>query len=660
MSSLVEKIKNVIPFMESESSSLKKMSRHLTDDSLRSFAARNNLRIQKSENGDYISVPVDSPDNAFMSFYESWASTFSNTGSFTGNNKANIYAMYDVMDENMTEASMMLDTYAEESISFGVIDDAIKITVSNNSEAEKVLLSVLEKNKILRRAKADIRTMCKYGDAAYALEFPQSAYDAYNNLSTDIKNETDPAEFFNIMDLDIYPVNPKNFRINADEKGRVINYILDNSLQSNTARMASSRTTIQKTWQPWQFARFSIEDDTLRPYGKSILYCLRTLFDQLSTLEALLAMTRASKVQRLVIKVPVPANNATEAFQQISRTKANFKSTIFSDAAGTKSGRKVAGLTEVFFMPSGQDYSIESIKNDLDIASTEDVDHFLEKVLRATKLPKGFFSGEEGEDSGAALAERDQKFNKALLQVQNAYAEGLVDLCSCILAHAGFMVDQLDINVEIERPTRLSKGSITHYKEILDFASGLKETVQSDKQGVTYPDTNYAQLLVLLGIPVDYVKLVLAQNPVNVIDISIIQHLFDGLEVSVYNYDRSNQKKLDAIGDEQRDDKGQLIVPDEEKSLDTNTDTTSTGEEKNVDEEGNEVYMTTGMNPEKRNIRSVSNSKDLHLYESGLRKVVVRRSSHEYLATQGNLKHELLEVAKDLSSKKVLNEQKTK
>ena len=114
MPSFASKLKNLIPFLESETDPLKKVARHMTDDSLRSFAAKNNLRLQRAETGDFVSVPVDSPDNALMSFYESWTSTFSNTGSFTGNNKANIYAMYDVMEENMTEASMMLDTYAEE------------------------------------------------------------------------------------------------------------------------------------------------------------------------------------------------------------------------------------------------------------------------------------------------------------------------------------------------------------------------------------------------------------------------------------------------------------------------------------------------------------------------------------------------------------------
>lgn len=651
MPSFASKLKNLIPFLESETDPLKKVARHMTDDSLRSFAAKNNLRLQRAETGDFVSVPVDSPDNALMSFYESWTSTFSNTGSFTGNNKANIYAMYDVMDENMTEASMMLDTYAEESISFGVIDDPIKVTVSDPT-AQEVLDAVLEKNKILRRAKTDIRTMCKYGDAAYVLEFPQSLYDAYNKLPPEVKETTDPSEFFNIMDLDIYPINPKNFLINADEQGRVINYKQDNSLQSDTKRIVSSRTILSKVWQPWQFARFSIEDDTLRPYGKSILYGLRTLFDQLTTLEALLAMSRSSKVQRLVIKVPVPSNNATEAFQQISRTKAQFKSTIFSDAAGQKSGRKVAGLTEVFFIPSGPEYGIESIKNDIDISSTEDVEHFLEKVLRATKLPKGFFSGEEGEDSGAALVERDQKFARALLQVQNSYAEGLVDLCACILAHAGFLVDQLEINVEIQRPTRLSKNVLDGYKNIIDFVASLKEMLQSDDPNIKYPVTNIAQLLIMTGIPVEYVKLLVAQNPINVLEDSTLYELFSGLEVKVYNYNRSNKKAIDASSDASRDDKGQLIISDEESGEEEGQENVVDLTKEHIDKIDSEIG--SGITPDRLGVASVSNSKDLRLYE---RKTVVRRSSKEVLATMPKLKSELLEIAKDLKGKKALNEQ---
>ena len=652
MSSFINKIKNMIPFMESEIDPLKKVARHMTDDSLHAFAAKTNIRIQKSEFGDYVSVPVDSVDNAFMSFYESWTSTFSNTGSFTGTNKANIYAMYDVMDENMTEASLMLDTYAEEAISFGVIDDPIKVTVSD-PDAQEVLDTVLKKNKILRRAKADIRTMCKYGDAAYVLEFPKSLFDAYNNLSQEVKDATDPSEFFNIMDLDIYPINPKNFVINADEQGRVINYRLDNSLQKDSNRTVSSRVMQQKVWQPWQFARFTIEDDTLRPYGKSILYNLRTLFDQLTTLEALLAMSRASKVQRLVIKVPVPSNNATEAFQQIARTKAQFKSTIFSDAVGTKSGRKVAGLTEVFFMPSGPDYSIDSIKNDIDVSSTDDVDHFVEKALRATKLPKGFFSGEEGEDSGTALAERDQKFAKAVLQVQNAYAEGLVDLCSCILAHAGFRIDELEITVDIQKPTRLSKNVIDQYKNVIDFVSALQGMLQKDQPGIEYPITNLAQLLVMGGIPVDYVKLMIARNPVNVLDDSVLYELFSGLEVKSYNYEKSNKKQIDATSDAARDEKGQLFAPEDEESevsgdSDSNSDELADGEE-----DPNETHGK-GMTPDHLSVGSVSNSKDLHLYE---RTIAVRRSSKEIMLVDPSLKKELLEIAKDLRKKEVINEQ---
>ena len=271
----------------------------------------------------------------------------------------------------------------------------------------------------------------------------------------------------------------------------------------------------------------------------------------------------------------------------------------------------------------------------------------MEKALRATKLPKGFFSGEDGEDSGTALAERDQKFSKALLQIQNSYAEGLVDLCVCILAHAGFMVDRLEVNVTIEKPTRLSKNLLEGYKNVVDFIDSLKGVLQGDKTNVNFPTTNLAQLLALAGLPLDFIKLLLAQNPVNVLDDSTLQYLFSGMEVEIYNYNRSKLRAADIASNATRDELGQLIVPEDMKAKDE--EEPSDGEEEDMDAGGG------GIEPDHYKVSSVSNSKQLSMFENYYRKVIVRRSSVEALATQPALKKELLEVASDLRGKKSLN-----
>lgn len=632
-----------------DTGSLEFMAHHLTPESLQAFAAKYNLRVQKDERGSYISVSRLQDRNDFISFYENWCNTFTNTANdFSGNRNVTL-SLYDVMDENMTEISQTLDTYAEEAISYGLIDNAINITCSDDG-AYEVLMRVLEKNKIFRRERADIRAMCKYGDAAYVLEYPKEVWNKWEALPEEERANKDPLEFFNVDDLIITPVNAKNFQIKADETGEPIYYETSADLYSNNHNGSAAAGIMTKTWQPWQFVRFSLIDDITRPYGKSILYGMRTLYDQLSTLEALLAMSRASKVSRLIVRVPVPGDNAVEAFSHLSQSKAMFKSQIFSDAAGTKSGRKVAGLTETLFMPSGEGYEIDTLKNDIDISSTDDVDHFTEKALRATRLPKGFFAGEGNSDTGAALAERDQKFSKALLTVQDGYVSGLVDLCACILTYAGYNVNEIDVEVSIERPTKLSKDTIDQYKTILDAAVAIRDTVQSsgDKAGFGL-DTNFAQLLVMMGLPLDYVKICLAKNPIAILDQSDLTELFSGMEVALYNKDKSDKFKPE---DQEQE------TNSEENSEDTEeNEETSEPADNNENSAGmKDVSWTGGIDPETSTNYSVSSSKQLRICESGgILKTVSRASIKRNLLRNPKLKTQLKEVFADLKNKKNLN-----
>lgn len=655
MAGFTNKIKNLFGF-DNDSGSVEFLAKHMTPESLASFANKYNLRVQRDDRGSFVSLSRNQSVSDFMSFYENWCNTYTSTGNYSENRMTTL-GLYDIMDENMTEASQTLDAYSEEAISYGVINDSVQITCSND-EALQVLMETLERNKIFRREKADIRTMCKYGDAAYTLSYPQSVYDKWNSLPEEERKGRDPLEFFNVKDLIITPVNPKNFSIEQDENGEPIYYkTTPNSMASNNTNAASSVSVMTKTWQPWQFARFTLTDDITHPYGKSILYGMRTLFDQLSTLEALLAMSRASKVSRLVIRVPVPGDNAVEAFSHLSQAKAMFKSQIFSDAAGTKTGRKVAGLTETFFMPSNEGYEIDTLKNDIDISSTEDVDHFTEKALRATRLPKGFFAGEEHSDTGAALAERDQKFAKALLSVQDAYVSGLTDLCACILTQAGYDVNEVEVEVSIERPTKLSKDTIDQYKNAIEMASAIRDAVQSpmaDKTGYGQ-ETNFAQLLIIMGIPVDFIRLCLARNPINVIDNTELTELFKDLEVKVYNKNRSDKY--------QKHDEEDLMskIKDEEDS--ENEDNKSEESKPREDTTSDNIPInvaynsyTGGNDPEERDDWSVTSSKKLHICESGgIRKVVSKCTTKKNLSGNRRLKQQLQEVYNDLSGKNRLN-----
>ena len=151
-------------------------------------------------------------------------------------------------------------------------------------------------------------------------------------------------------------VNPKYFKVNTDEYLNVINYEVDD----NNTFVAKPRTTSTNNaleiWQPWQFVHFLLADETTEPYGKSMLWSMRSAFDQLSTLEALLGISRMSKIQRLVFWVPLPRDTAiTDSYGYMNEFRSNYLNSIFTDAPGAKAGRKIPGATSILTLPKAAD-----------------------------------------------------------------------------------------------------------------------------------------------------------------------------------------------------------------------------------------------------------------------------------------------------------------
>ena len=74
---------------------------------------------------------------------------------------------------------------------------------------------------------------------------------------------------------------------------------------------------------PWEICHYAIPDDQFHPYGRSILEPMRAPYKQLIINEALMALSRSSKVERLVIRVPTTSNNPTSVWAQLISMKAS-------------------------------------------------------------------------------------------------------------------------------------------------------------------------------------------------------------------------------------------------------------------------------------------------------------------------------------------------
>ena len=473
---------------------------------LKSLATKHNFKIGQTKSGDFISIPMAYHEDEFKDKYVSQFDSFLDTYTMFNKNYHTLltaYRTFDLMEENLGEVDLILSTYVEEVLSTGFVEEPVTIKISNK-KAQEVVEAVLLRNKIPAKYPLIVRNLAKYGNVGFTLSYP------YLQVTDDGEMDLEDSKIDVTKDLVITQINAKYFKVNVDNFMNVINYqtVIDNTYSFNNNLV----TATNYTWQPWQFCHMLIPSDVTEPYGQSMLWSMRSAFDQLTTLEALLAVSRASKVQRLVISIPVP-NGASivDAYQYMSEFKGNYLNSLFTDAPGTRAGRKIPGATSIFVKPAIEGFNIDKIDSNIDLSSTEDVEYFLDKILRNSKLPKGYLVGDDTITTAQSLESQDLKLNRALMPLKKAFTDGMVNLIENILTHAGFDVTTIDVEVILNKPIQLTSDLIAKYSDIIDFTKSVSEL------NPQMPVINKFQLLLEMGLPVNLAKLISSNSAINVL-----------------------------------------------------------------------------------------------------------------------------------------------
>ena len=360
-------------------------------------------------------------------------------------NRKSRYLEYDVMDDNSSESSLTLDTYADESLASGRANESpINIKISDKKLADQVI-GILKSQKILADGhngftahRSHIRTLAKYGDK----------FHRYYR-----EKEDGPVQIQRIRDPSL------------------IRKIWEPKTQECLMYKQEDPTSKEKeNLMPWEVCHYAIPDDQFHPYGRSILEHMRAPYKQLVINEALMALSRSSKVERLVIRVPTSGSNPASIFAQLLTAKGQMKNAIFGNDNGIRSKSRIAALTDILWMPGGKEYGIDRLQSNIDISSTDDVEYFRDKLLTATRLPKSYFLADETQRlEEGALAMQDLKFSRALLPLLYGYAEGLTWEITALLVMLGANLDKVKVEVSIDKPQSLSRAMVT----------GLDEAVQS-------------------------------------------------------------------------------------------------------------------------------------------------------------------------------------
>ena len=475
---------------------------------LKRLAKKQGFRIGQVKSGEYISIPLnyrqEDLDEQYVSQFDNFLDTYTN---FNKNYHTLLtaYKTFDLMEENLGEVDLILSTYVEEVLSTGFVDDPLKIKISN-PDAQKIVDMVLYKNKFFARLPMIVRNIAKYGNMGFTLSYPY-LMTQYDEIDANIEEKKIDV----VKDLVLTPINPKFFKVTCDNWYNVINY---QTQIDNTYSYTNNLVSVQNlTWQPWQFQHFLIPSEITEPYGQSMLWSMRSAFDQLTTLEALLAVSRASKIQRLVISIPIPVGaSQMDAYQYLNEFKANYLSSLFTDAPGTKAGRKIPGATSIFVKPAIKDFTIDKIDSNIDLSSTEDVEYFLDKILRNSKLPKGYLVGDDTITTAQTLESQDLKLSRALVPLKRALVDGTLGLVEKIMTHAGFDVSKINVEVTLNKPIQISNDLIAKYNDIIQLVGNMREAINPDITNI-----NKYQILVELGVPVNVARLMCSKSSISVL-----------------------------------------------------------------------------------------------------------------------------------------------
>ena len=421
--------------------------------------------VEGSKNSDKVAImPVGANsgvDNRPIGFCEYWLENAWNK------NEAEVeqfreerYEYYRFMDTNSTEASLTLDTYADECVSAAILGDSpIKIDITGDNKAKAKVFSILAENDFLSFDKKDlatnhrahIRDLAKFGD--FMVRYTRSG-----NKSSE--------------GIHIQKINHQMHEVKV---------VRDPSTSKHVAYAIGKDVDLLP---PWEITHGKIKDSTFDPYGRSILEPIRSAYQQLLITEALLALSRASKVERLIIKVPSISSNPTTAFQNLLQMKSSLKSIIFGDNNSSRSKSRIPALTDILFMPSGEGYEIDRLQSSIDVSDIDDVEFFRDKFLTGTRLPKSYFLADDDTRwiEGEALVQQDLKFARALLPLQDSYVELLTNISTVLLILLGYDLNKVKVNVSMARPQILDTSIVEKVNDSLEMIGGIVENINDNVQ----------------------------------------------------------------------------------------------------------------------------------------------------------------------------------
>jgi hypothetical protein len=157
----------------------------------------------------------------------------------------------------------------------------------------------------------------------------------------------------------------------------------------------------------------------------------------------------------------------------------------------------------------GKKVEVDHIESNIDLSSVEDVEYFLDKILRNSSLPKGYLVGEDTITTAQTLEAQDLKLRRTLIPLKQALLTGILNLVENVLTHAGYDVSKLEVEVGLNEPIQIPADILQKYSDIADLLKSFLEL------NAEMPDVNKFQFLIKLGMPTDLASLICSKVSIN-------------------------------------------------------------------------------------------------------------------------------------------------
>lgn len=467
------------------------------------FASQMGYSVTRDPSGTLVPVPRDTgPQTDILSLTEQYGS-LSNIEPAAAQNREVRFRTYDRMDSQGGEGVIVLNTYADEVVySSSNSKEPIKIQVTDNSLLPKIR-QCLEVNSIMSSVREDVRSIAKYGDMAYCVlpRYGVNLMQLTGDSDKDMKNlstVTKIAVPLRPEDLVIRPIPSPQYDLVGLSN---IVYQLKIKEESIQFRQMYSQTT----FLPWEFALFSIKSRDTFPYGLSKLEPLRNPWEQLAVVEQLLAITRANRIDKINVAVPVGASDVMTSLRKLTNVRSFLKTIMLgAGAPGGMFGSRMtrnqsAPMTEYLFTPDT--FKVDRLSTSLEIGGIEDVEYFRDKVINTSCIPKAFFLADGTDTRPGSLHQQDLRFARTIQPISEAYCKGLEGLITLIAFYLGADMSKFRVKVSMTPAPYVSQELLETFERVLgcyDTYISLKQKINPDYKP---SDEDMRQLLGIMDLP---------------------------------------------------------------------------------------------------------------------------------------------------------------